>query len=164
MIVVSDTSPDNYLILIDAVGVLPELYKHIVVPTAVFEELQNTDTPEKVCKWIENLPAWFEIKQTNFLLDDELFNLDAGEREAIALAEELNADALIIDERAKREEAKWRGIFVIGTLGILNSAAEKKLLDLPDTLNKLQQTSFRASEKLFADLLKMDAERNMRKN
>lgn len=164
MIVVSDTSPINYLILIDAIGVLPELYENIVIPTAVFEEMKAEETPEKVREWIKNLPVWFEVKQTNVLLDDELSNLDAGEREAIALAEELNADALIIDERAGREEAKRRGIFVIGTLGILNSAAEKNLLNLPDTLNKLQQTSFRASEKLFADLLQIDTERKTHKN
>jgi predicted nucleic acid-binding protein len=159
MIVVADTSPINYLVLIDAVGVLPELYENIVVPTAVFEELQAAETPEKVCDWIKIIPPWFDVKQAAVLFDAELSELDAGEREAIALAEELNADALIIDERAGREQARKRGIFIIGTLGILNSAAEKRLLDLSSTLEKLQQTSFRASEKLISDLLKLDAER-----
>lgn len=159
MIVVADTSPINYLVLIDAVGVLPELYENIVVPNAVFEELQAAETPEKVSDFVKNLPAWFVVKEASVLLDAELSDLDAGEREAITLAEELNADALIIDERAGREEAKKRGIFIIGTLGILNSAAEKGLLDLPAALDRLRQTSFRASEKLIADLLKLDAER-----
>jgi predicted nucleic acid-binding protein len=159
MIVIADTSPINYLVLIDAVSVLPELYENIVVPTAVFEELQAAETPEKVRDWMKLLPSWLEVRQAAVLLDVELSELDAGEREAIALAEELKADALIIDERAGREEAKLRGIFIIGTLGILNSAAEKDLLDLTDALEKLQQTSFRASEKLISDLLKLDADR-----
>ena len=163
MIVVADTSPINYLVLIDAVGVLPELYENIIVPNAVFEELQAAETPEKVREFVKVLPVWFAVKQAAVLLDSELSELDAGEREAIALVEELNADALIIDERAGREEAKRRGIFIIGTLGILNSAAEKGLLDLPDALEKLQQTSFRASEKLISDILKLDAERKQEK-
>jgi len=159
MIVVADTSPINYLVLIDAVGVLPALYENIVVPQAVFAELQVAETPEKVRDFVKVLPPWFDVRQATVLLDSELSELDAGEREAIALVEELNADALIIDERAGREQARKRGIFIIGTLGILNSAAEKGLLDLPDALKKLQQTSFRASEKLISDLLKLDADR-----
>lgn len=159
MIVVADTSPLNYLVLIDAVGVLPALYENIIVPQAVFAELQATETPEKVRDFVKLFPAWFDVKQATIFLDAELSELDAGEREAIALVEELNADALIIDERAGRKEARNRGIFIIGTLGILNSAAEKRLLDLPVALEKLQQTSFRASEKLISDLLKLDAER-----
>lgn len=159
MIVVADTSPINYLVLIDAVGVLSELYENIVIPNAVYEELRAAETPGKVRDFAENLPVWLEVKQSVVLLDAELSKLDAGEREAIALTEELNADALIIDERAGREEAKRRGIFVIGTLGILNSAAQKDLLELPDALDKLRLTTFRVSEKLIADLLKLDAER-----
>ena len=48
MIVVSDTSPINYLILTDYVGVLPELYGQIVLPGKVFEELSSAGTPGKV--------------------------------------------------------------------------------------------------------------------
>ncbi len=163
MIVVADTSPINYLVLIDAIGVLPELYENVVVPNAVFAELQAAETPEKVREWVKVFPPWFDVRQAAVLLDSELSELDVGEREAIALAEELNADALIVDERAGREQARKRGIFIIGTLGILNSAAEKGLIDLPDTLEKLQQTSFRVSEKLISDLLEHDTDRKQRK-
>ncbi len=164
MIIVADTSPINYLILIDAIHVLPELYQKVVVPNAVFEELQNEQTPKKVREWINNLPEWFVVNQVTVLLDAELFELDRGEREAIALVEQINADAIIIDERAGREEAKKRGIFVIGTLGILNSAAEKELIDLRDMFNRLQNTSFRVSEKLISDLLKLDGERKQNRS
>lgn len=162
MIVVADTSPINYLILIDAIVVLPELYQTIVIPRAVFEELQAQETPEKVRDWVKNPPVWFTVKQPTILVDSDLPELDKGEKEAIVLAEELNADALIIDERLGREEAAKRGIFVIGTLGVLNSAAEVNLIDLPDTLDKLRLTSFRASEKLISGLLLLNAERKQR--
>ena len=163
MIVVADISPINYLVLIDAIGVLPELYRAGVIPQAVFEELQAVGTPEKVRAWIMNKPEWLSVKQTVAALDSALSQLDRGEKEAIALAEELNADALIIDDRAGREEAMKRGIFVIGTLGVLNSAAENDLLDLPVALIKLQQTSFRASARLIVDLLQLDAKRREKK-
>ncbi|MGH9946688.1 MAG: DUF3368 domain-containing protein [Pyrinomonadaceae bacterium] len=162
MIVVADTSPINYLILIDAISVLPDLYETIVVPNAVFEELLDTETPEKVRDWIENLPNWFLVKKAAELHEADLSKLDAGEKEAIFLVEELNADALMIDDRAGREEAVKRGIFIIGTLGVLNSAAQKKLLDLPITLEKLRQTNFRVSEKLILDLLQLDNDRMRR--
>jgi predicted nucleic acid-binding protein len=45
-VVVSDTSPINYLVLIDAIFVLPELFTSVVIPKAVSEELQHDQTPE----------------------------------------------------------------------------------------------------------------------
>ena len=81
MIVVADTSPINYLVLIDAVSVLPELYENIIVPHAVFAELQTAETPEKVRAFVKALPSWLEVKQAAVLLDAELAELDAGETE-----------------------------------------------------------------------------------
>ena len=157
MIVVADTSPINYLVLIDAIGVLPELYQTVVIPKAVFEELQTHETPEKVRIWVNNPHEWFKIEQATPLLDSDLSDLDKGEREAIFLSEYLKADALVIDDRAGREEAKKRGIFVIGTLGVLNSATEKGLIDLPEALQKIRRTSFRASDRLISQLLQVAA-------
>jgi len=159
MIVVADTSPINYLILIGAIDVLPALYQKIIVPTAVFNELQSDATPAEVRAWTAKVPDWFAVLPVTILLDDTLENLDEGEKQAIALYEETNADALIIDERQGRAEAVRRGIFVIGTLGVLNSAAEKDLLSLPEAIAKLQKTSFRASPNLINLLLQLDIER-----
>ena len=159
MIVVADTSPINYLILIGAIDVLHALYQKVVIPTAVCNELKSDETPAEVRAWIKNPPDWLSVLPVTILLDEALPNLDEGEKQAIALFEEINADALIIDERQGRAEAARRGIFIIGTLGVLNSAAEKDLLDLPSTLNKLQKTSFRASPQLINLLLQVDFKR-----
>lgn len=163
MIVIADTSPIIYLVLIGAIDVLHALYQNIIIPTAVYDELQSEATPAPVTKWITDLPDWFSVRSVTVLLDAELPNLDEGEKQAIALFEELNADALIIDDRQGREEAVKRDIFVIGTLGILNAAAEKNLLNLPETIRRLSQTSFRASMKLLDDLLELDVERRQRR-
>lgn len=162
MIVIADTSPLNYMILIGAIDVLPLLYDKIIVPTAVYDELRSPAAPAQVRKWISVLPRWFDVLNVTVLLDGELANLDYGELQAIALCEELNADALIIDDRQGREEAVKRGIFVIGTLGVLNGAAERGLLDLPEAIRRLRKTSFRASEKLFDALLIIDSERRQK--
>ena len=82
-----------------------------------------------------------------------------GEREAIALSQELNADVLLIDEWDGREEAARRKLKVAGTLRVLASASEKGLVDLPAAISRLRATNFRASEKLIQSFLDQDAER-----
>lgn len=90
-------------------------------------------------------------------------SLDAGERAAIALAEAMNADLLLIDEAAGRREASCRSILVTGTLGVLRSAAEKGLIDVPDVLGRLQATNFYVGDNLiereFGRWLRSDTQR-----
>ena len=162
MIVIADTSPLNYLVLIGAVELLPTLYHSVIIPQAVFAELHAEETPQLVKEWIDSSPSWLEVKQADKTEPAWLENLDAGEREVIILAERLMADALIIDDRDGRKEALQRGIKVIGTLGILNDAAIQGLIDLPAVLTKLRQTSFRADTRLIIALLEQDAERKRR--
>ena len=61
--VVSDTSPLNYLILIEQINLLPQLYTRVLVPASVHEELNAPETPELVRNWIASLPNW-EFRQT----------------------------------------------------------------------------------------------------
>jgi predicted nucleic acid-binding protein len=75
--------------------------------------------------------------------------LDPGERAAIALAEKLGADLLLIDETAGRAEARRRHIRVTGTLGVLRTAAEKELVNVPDLLRRLKATNFYIDETLL---------------
>jgi predicted nucleic acid-binding protein len=60
---------------------------------------------------------------------------------------------LVMDDRDGRREAARRNLRVIGTIGVLNEAAERGLIDLPTTIQRLQQTSFRASPNLLQSLL-----------
>jgi predicted nucleic acid-binding protein len=160
MIVISDTSPLNYLILIECIDVLPELYGRVVIPEGVLAELQRDSTPQVVKKWIAAHPDWLEIRQARMQPDEALAMLGVGERQAIALAQELKAAAIIIDEERGRREAKRRGLSVIGILGVLRDAAERNLIELPLALDRLRETNFRVSEKIIQSLLLRDAERN----
>lgn len=121
--------------------------------------MQADETPASVKTWIESHPAWLEIKTVTLTPDMELLELDAGEREAILLTIELKADALIMDDNSARVEAKKRDLPVVGTLGTLERAAELGLIDFPQTLFKLKQTSFYISESLEKSFLARDAER-----
>jgi predicted nucleic acid-binding protein len=152
MIVVADTTPLNYLILIDESKLLPRLYGRVLIPAAVYKELQAERAPAAVREWAAQRPKWLEIRQPSIALIGQLDTLDAGEREA-TLALELNADLLILDDRDARIEALRRKLPVIGTLRVLEDAAQLGLVSLPQALERLQQTTFRASAKLLHAML-----------
>lgn len=147
MIVVSDTSPINYLLAIGQIEVLPKMFETIVIPNSVMVELQAVDAPEANLRWLANLPAGFESRSATRL--DLSLDLDAGEREAICLAEELSAAAVLMDEKKGRAIARQRGLPVIGTIGVLEKAASLHLLELDTALVALQQTTFYGSEELI---------------
>ena len=87
MIVVSDTSPLNYLVLIGHVDVLPTLFDRIVTPPAVIAELLHPSTPQIVHAWAMTPPSWLEIIPPSLI--DSSLNLGRGEAEAISVALEL---------------------------------------------------------------------------
>ena len=137
MIVVADTSPINYLLLIKEIDILPKMYGTVVIPRAVQEELLRPVAPEIVRAWIGGAPAWLEIRSPIDAPDSSPANLDPGERDAIMLATELRADQLIVDDREGRKRAEERRIPVIGTLGVLKEAATLGLLDLRVSVERL---------------------------
>jgi predicted nucleic acid-binding protein len=153
MIVVSNTSPINYLILIGHINLLPELFQEVIIPPEVCSELSDPLAPLPVQHWIATPPDWLKIQPVRRLSDEIVDLLDPGERAAILLAQELNADLLLLDDMKARLIAKNRGLLITGILGILDQAATIKLIDLPVTVQSLQNTSFWASDTLFQRLL-----------
>jgi len=153
MIVVADSGPLHYLILLEQTKLLPRFYGQVVAPEAVLRELTASKAPQPVREWLSKPPAWFSVQsvppdQLDLVTDD----LDLGEREAIALAHLLGADLLLIDELSGRAEARRRHLRVTGTLGILRAAAEKGLLDVPEVLARLRETSFYVDEHLISSI------------
>lgn len=100
------------------------------------------------------------MRQVRLKEDAYLRGLDPGEKEAILLAQELNADALIVDDRATRREAQRRGLRVIGTLRVLFDAAEAGLLSLADAVNTLQASGFYVDRALAEEILKRHARKD----
>ena len=153
MIIVSDTSPLNYLILTDYQGVLPVLFGQIIIPQAVLNELQHAKTPQKIKSWIITKPIWLEVRTVSATPKNKLENLDYGEREAIFLAEELGAEAILIDEKDGRREAANLGFITIGTLSVLDRAAERGLISFAEAVQRLRKTPFREPKQIVEALL-----------
>lgn len=156
MIIVSDTSPINYLLLIGEINLLRELFQRVIIPEAVFAELNHPLAPAPVRTWLSENPSWVEI---HAVPDPEtISSLGAGEQQAITLAHRLGADLLLIDERKGRSEAMARGLMAAGTLNVLETAAQRGLIELTPTLTRLMQTNFRVSPVLIKAMLARDAE------
>ena len=85
--------------------------------------------------------------------------MDAGELEAICLAQEIQAAALLMDDRAGRHAAIHCGLTVIGTIGLLEQAAARRLLDLPTAMQRLRQTNARLAPELIEAALERDRAR-----
>ncbi|NER93123.1 MAG: DUF3368 domain-containing protein [Symploca sp. SIO1B1] len=153
MKVVADTSPLCYLVLIDLIDLLPNLYDKIIIPRAVFNELSAPQAPDLVQLWIANPPDWLETQIVENQLDVELSQLDLGEQEAITLAESIGADLIILDDKAGRKIALHRGLRIIGLLGILGVAGQRGLVNLSVAIERLQQTNFRVSPSLLESFL-----------
>jgi predicted nucleic acid-binding protein len=153
MMIVSDTSPLCYLLLIDYIDILPELYESVLIPQAVANELSDRNAPELIQNWIAKPPTWLQIKSINPQSETTLQKLDLGEQESILLAEQYKINLLLIDERAARRVAQQRNLNVVGLLGVLGSAASKELIDFPSAIARLQRTTFYASPRLIDALL-----------
>ena len=162
MIVISDTTPLNYLILIERENLLYKLFGKVIIPQAVFDELSASGASEKVRQWIKKLPFWIEVRQTVLIPDASLDILDAGEREAILLAQELAADLLLVDDRQARQAAINLGINITGTVGILDKAAREGLIDLRTTIAEIQKTNFRIADDVVRKLIEEDEKRRSR--
>lgn len=154
-LVVADTSPINYLVLIDAIEVLPKLFERIFIPVAIHAELMDTEAPEQVRAWARQAPEWVEVRpnpesDTNSPAERAL---DQGERAAIALARALKADLILMDDRAGVAVAQQHGLAVTGTLGVLELAARRGLIDVPSALTRLKATNFRYPPAIMDALL-----------
>lgn len=162
MLVVADTTPLNYLVLIEHITILASLYERVVIPSAVAVELRHPKAPAVVRAWIAHSPPWCTIQQAQGQPDLALLQLGVGERDALLLAQELRADVFLTDDLEGREEAIHRGIAVTGTLGILSRAALRGLIDLSTAIGRLQATTFYAPPEIIAAMLDQEAARKAR--
>ena len=150
-LVIADTGPVNYLILIGYIDILPRLFERVALPVVVRAELSDSLAPAEVRRWIATPPPWLEIHDTTGL--PTVSGLDDGETAAIALAESLGADLLLIDERDGYRAALKKGLRVTGTLGLLDLAAGRRLLDFQEAIVALERTTFRRPDELLNALV-----------
>jgi len=156
MKVVSNASPLVNLARIGQLIVLPQLFGHVLLPDAVWQEVVEDGRGQPGADEIRRA-SWVErVAVSNQLLVHSLrLDLDPGEAEAIALAVEITADWLLMDERLGRETAGYFGLRYVGLVGILGAAKRRGILkELRPLLNQLRDVAgFRMSRALYTQVL-----------
>jgi predicted nucleic acid-binding protein len=148
VVVVSNSSPLIALARIQRLDLLPALFQSILIPPAAAREIEPS---------IPVLPDWLSMRSPSAVPPSPLWRprLGAGEREALALATELKADWIILDDLPARHSAEATGVNVIGTLGTLLTAKQAGLLpSIRPELDALVRTSFFLSPLLYDKLLR----------
>jgi predicted nucleic acid-binding protein len=153
--VVSNTTPILSLLKIEKLNLLRDLYGAVYVPYSVFLEIETGKDKE----FYTNLKTvdWIKIEKIHSTIArDLLFDLDDGEAETLVLAQEINADLVIIDEKCGRRYAKQMGIGLTGTIGVLLKAKNNNLINtVAPLLNELSQKDVWLNRSLIYQALKL---------
>jgi len=160
---VSDTSPVLNLAIINRLDLLREQFGEIWLQPTVIEELRlEEELPGSRAVRGAREAGWLRVGEVKDqpLLQVLQRDLDRGEAEAIALALQMKAEWILLDERDARKVAKSLGLRVTGLLGILLRARRQgKLLSLQKVMEELRENAgFRIGAELVADLLKESGE------
>ena len=159
MIIISDTTPIICLMKIKRLDLLEELFGEVLIPDAVFRELTTNVTFKEeadIVKSSEFIKVSSIQNRKSLEILQAASGLDAGESEAIILADELKSDVLIIDERRGRKVAQNLGIAITGTIGILIQAYHEKILseeEVKSCFEYLKNSSIRLSDTLIQEAL-----------
>jgi uncharacterized protein len=159
-IVVSDTSPVRALANLGLLEILGRLYGVVVVPHAVAAEL-SCPPEDQIAVDLSGIPFVIVQPVSNTSITGRFLNdLDRGESEALALAIELRADLILIDELAGRAIARNEGLDLIGVLGILLEAKHQGLIEvISPKLEELQEKHrFFIGEKIRREVLRLAGE------
>lgn len=152
--IIADTGPLNYLVRTGNIELLPRLFGIVYIPFEVQQELKHERTPDDVRAWISQPPSWLVLSVPAPYIVTET-GLHPGELAAIALAERLGRQTLLIDDRRGKQEAILRGLPVIGTVGILYQAGVSGFVDFEEQLAALLRTNFHLSVALRDRYLQM---------
>lgn len=159
MIVISDTTPIISLLKINQLELLNHLFGEVQIPDAVYEELISN---AKFQKEVEKILSAEYIKKVvvedkkSVTLLRRATGLDAGESEAIILSDLIQADLLLMDELKGRQVAKQMGLNIMGTVGILMTAFDEKLLseeEIEQCIDVLRNNGRHISDKLYEQLM-----------
>ena len=158
MIVISDTTPIISLMKAGQLELLQKMFSIVHIPNAVYRELVENEVYSEEIRMIQKcefiLVEEVENAKSVTILQN-LTGLDAGESEAIILADEKQSDVLLMDEHKGRQVARKMGITITGTIGILAQAFDEDMLtreDVERCIERLKESEIRISEKLYQKL------------
>ena len=157
--VILDTTPILTLLKISKFSLLKDIYEKIIIPEGVYQEIEIGKNKEYYINLAEL--EWVKIEKIkNNQAIKYLADLDKGEAEVIVLAEEINADIVVIDEKIGREYAKRNNLNLTGTLGILIKAKNKRLIKaIKPLIDEMQNKGVWLNDKLIISVLKITGEK-----
>jgi len=156
--VVVNTAPIISLSLVNHLGLLRDLYQRVMIPPAVWDETLRGGSRAGVAElrkadWIHTVTLQDPGRA------DLLSDLDRGEAEVLALAQESRANLVIIDERLARRHAKRLGIPLTGTVGVLLRAKDRGLIsEIKPLIEQVQRGGIRLGKSLVEGALKLAGE------
>ena len=151
-IVVTDSTPIISLLRIGQLEILKDTYQEIIIPYAVLDEVTIKDTRF----WKKH--DWIHAIAIKNLAAKEMFSsaLHAGEVEVMLLSKEIGADLVIMDDSLARRHAKYLGLTVTGTIGVLLRAKSIGVIkNIAPVLNKLIQNGFYISDNVFREIMRL---------
>lgn len=162
MIVVSNTTPLIGLAIIERFDLLEQLFGEIYIPQAVYnevvvagKEIGGAKREVASISWIKKVPV-----KNRTAVEDLLIELDLGEAETIILAQEINADLVLMDEKKGRQKLSEQRRKKIGTVGILLKAKQEGILPaIRDDMMKLREMGFSISQPVIDGILEEAGEK-----
>lgn len=155
-----DATPLIALAKIGQLSWLPDLFGEVLIPGAVYSEIVIAGAGRigaaeiQAASWIR-MEAVVDRTKVNYLLTQ----LDIGEAEAIVLAQEQQADWVLVDETKARAIAQRLGMRLIGTVGLLLLAKQQgKITGVRPLLDALRSQQFRLSQTVYDLVLKQAQE------
>jgi predicted nucleic acid-binding protein len=146
MAIVSDSSPLIALEQIGQLNLLRQLFQTLLIPEAVASETRHSVGPRS---WIEQ-----RALSRPLLVETLSPALGPGEREAVSLGAEMQAEAVLLDDEAARRIAARLGLPVLGTAGVLLLAKQRNLIPaVKPHLDALVATRFFLGPQLYELIL-----------
>ena len=158
--VIVNSTPLIVLCGIGELEILQKLYQEIFIPTAVFQEV--TAIEDSASMQIKAAYEWIHVKSICDNREKKMYKakLHAGEVEVMILAQEEGANLVIIDDNAAKKTAKYLGLTVTGTLGILLKAKRQGIVEkVSPLLSKMKQNGFYIDSRIEAFVLEQAGEK-----
>lgn len=158
--VIVNSTPLIILCSIGKLTILKQLYTEINIPQAVFREV--TEKPDSACQILKESLDWIHIEKIQSEVDKKMYKakLHDGEVEVMILAQqEIKADLVIIDDNAAKKTAKYLGLPVTGTMGVLLKAKrEGYITEIASIIEEMRRKGFYISDNLVNMVLEQAGE------
>lgn len=158
--VIVNSTPLIVLCGIDRLDILQKLYHEIFIPTAVYREV--TAVEDYACIRLKTAGDWVHVQRIQDQSEKKMYRakLHDGEVEVMILAQEMKADLVIIDDNAAKKTAKYLGLTVTGTLGVLLKAKRQGIIEkLSPLLSEMKRNGFYMDSALETAVLEQAGER-----